>query len=123
MKFCSVCSNMYYLSISEENENKLIYYCRNCGHQNEEINIPGTMSVSNIQIVEDTTNMSHIINKYTKLDPTLPRINKIPCPNKECITNTDKKEREIIYIRYDDTNIKYVYLCCHCDTTWKTNDS
>ena len=78
MKFCSKCNNMYYLSISEENENKLIYYCRNCGHQNNEINIPGTMSVSNIQIVEDTTNMSHIINKYTKLDSPPNTIPKTP---------------------------------------------
>ena len=30
------------------------------------------------------------------------------------------KEREIIYIRYDDKNMKYVYLCPECDHVWKT---
>ena len=29
--------------------------------------------------------------------------------------------REVIYIRYDDINVKYVYLCVHCDTMWKTD--
>ena len=43
---------------------------------------------------------SHIINKYTKLDPTLPRINNVLCPNADCATNKDDSPREIIYIRY-----------------------
>ena len=48
---------------------------------------------------------SHIINRFTKLDPTLPRINTIDCPNKDCQTNHDKQtEKEIIYIRYDVSN-------------------
>ena len=67
--------------------------------------------------------MSRIVNKYTKLDPTLPRINRIPCPNAECDTNTKETPREIIYIRYDDTNIKYMYLCSTCDYVWKTNEA
>lgn len=121
MKFCNVCDNMYYLSISEDTD-KLVYYCRNCGDQDNTGDIPGTMSVSNIQLSDDTDNMSYIINKYTKLDPTLPRINRIPCPNAECKTNTHEEPREIIYIRYDDVNIKYVYLCSTCDYTWRTND-
>ena len=50
------------------------------------------------------------------------RVNNILCPNKDCPTNTKNEPREIIYIRYDDLNINYVYLCSTCDTTWKTED-
>ena len=32
MHFCSECGNMYYVRISEDDDNKLIYYCRKCGH-------------------------------------------------------------------------------------------
>jgi len=56
------------------------------------------------------------------LDPTLPRISNILCPNTSCETNTADVEREIIYIRYDDVNMKYIYLCSQCDTVWNTND-
>ena len=122
MKFCSTCNNMYYISVSETEVDKLEYYCRNCGNKDDASDIPGTMSVSNVQLVNDVTSMSHIINKYTKLDPSLPRIDHIPCPNPECSTNTSDAKREVIYIRYDETNIKYVYLCATCDYTWKTND-
>jgi DNA-directed RNA polymerase subunit M/transcription elongation factor TFIIS len=30
--------------------------------------------------------------------------------------------REVMYIRYDDINMKYVYLCVHCNTMWRTDN-
>jgi DNA-directed RNA polymerase subunit M/transcription elongation factor TFIIS len=125
MKFCDTCDNMYYLTIDENNSNKLMYYCRNCGVNQDNLNTIETSIVSSVQLINNETTMSHIINKYTKLDPTLPRINRIPCPNPECDTNDKNKntEREIIYIRYDETNIKYLYLCSTCDYAWKTNEA
>ena len=75
---------------------------------------------------------AYIINKYTKLDPTLPRIYNIPCPNVQCTTHSANvsslesaanTKSEVIYMRYDDTNLKYIYICTTCDTVWKTDDS
>ena len=60
------------------------------------------------------------------MDPTLPKVQNVLCPNGDCICNAEKQEdREevsIIYIRYDDTNKKFVYMCTHCDTVWKTDE-
>ena len=116
------CENMYYISISTKDSNVLNYYCRNCGYVDETI-AEQTTCVLNTQIKKGEQKFNHIINEYTKLDPTLPRINKILCPNVNCDTNTHDAEREIIYIRYDDTNMKYVYLCSTCDTVWKTEEN
>lgn len=120
MHFCNNCQNMYYIRINSEDPNKLVYYCRNCGNEDTSLVID-KVCVSKTQLKKSEQSFSHIINKYTKLDPTLPRINTILCPNQDCATNTSEKEREIIYIRYDDTNMKYVYLCSECDTVWNTN--
>ena len=120
MRFCSSCQNMYYIRINSDNTNKLVYYCRNCGNEDTQVNTDN-ICVSKTQIKKSDQTFNHIINKYTKLDPTLPRINKILCPNPECLTNTEGLPREIIYIRYDDTNMKFVYLCSTCDTVWQTN--
>ena len=125
MHFCSQCQNMYYIRISEEDPNKLIYYCRNCGNENNNLNeLTSNQSfvVSKIQLKNNEQQFNNIINKYTKLDPTLPRLNTILCPNAECLTNTSDEPREIIYIRYDDINLKYIYLCSTCDTCWKNED-
>jgi len=252
MHFCTNCHNMYYLKIREEDGgNTLNYYCRNCGHEDTNLTAE-SICVSETQLRRSEQKYTHMINEYTKFDPTLPRINTIKCPNQECISNgfaggvnekpdltnassqpgmdggnkkggqdqedgtsaivgydggagkkttdaataasetskTKKKlvltknktaktlakeaaesakeaiesakqaetivkeliaeeeqeeaeevaaetkmkskkqtskekkenEREVIYIRYDDINMKYVYLCVHCDTTWKTDN-
>ena len=121
MHFCSNCNNMYYIRINSDNANKLIYYCRNCGNE-DNLLTTDNVCVSKTNIKKNDQSFNHIINKYTKFDPTLPRISKILCPNPECTTNTKDTLREIIYIRYDDTNMKYVYLCSTCDTVWQTNE-
>ena len=120
MKFCNHCENMLYIRLLNDDSNKLIYYCRNCGTTDNEINADN-VCVSNTNINTKENAYLNDINEYTKLDPTLPRSNTIPCPNEDCICNTENKENKVIYIRYDDTNLKYVYLCTYCDTTWNTN--
>lgn len=126
MKFCTVCENMYYIGINEKDSNQLVYYCRNCGHKDETISAESTC-VLKTQIRKGEQKFNHIINEYTKLDKTLPRIYNIDCPNAACKTHSDsEKEKanpEVIYIRYDDENLKYLYMCAVCDTVWKTDDS
>lgn len=121
MHFCNQCQNMYYISIDPDDSNKLVYYCRNCGNKDSDLSIEN-VTVSKIQLKKSQQEFSHIINKYTKLDPTLPRVTKILCPNADCDTNKEDTPREIIYIRYDNQNMKYVYLCSTCDTVWKAED-
>ena len=121
MHFCSVCQNMYYISIDADNVNSLVFYCRKCGNKDSVISSENIV-VSKLQLKKTDQEFSHIINKYTKLDPTLPRVNNVPCPNSTCTTNTSDEPREIIYMRYDNINMKYVYMCSTCDIVWKPED-
>ncbi len=121
MNFCSICDNMYYIGIDPENTNKLTNFCRNCGNTDSTLSA-NSVVISRMQLKKSEQEFGHIINKYTKLDPTLPRVNNVLCPNADCGTNANNESTEIIYIRYDDTNMKYVYLCSTCDTVWKTED-
>lgn len=117
---------MLYIRLSDEESesNKLIYYCRNCG------NIEDTFSKKNICVLENNykhseSNIKQDINEYTKFDPTLPRINNIKCPNTSCKSNlpeASQDDKEVIYLRTDDINMNYVYICAKCDTIWKTSD-
>jgi DNA-directed RNA polymerase subunit M/transcription elongation factor TFIIS len=118
MHFCSTCNNMYYIRINSDNTNKLVYYCRNCGNE-DSLLTTDNVCVSKTNLTKSEQTFNHIINKYTKYDPTLPRVNKILCPNPDCTTNTKDVTREIIYIRYDHVNMKYVYLCSTCDNVWQ----
>jgi DNA-directed RNA polymerase subunit M/transcription elongation factor TFIIS len=125
MHFCSKCDNMYYIKISDEEVvNTLIYYCRNCGNEDSVVTSENIV-VSKTQLSRTEQKYGNVVNKYTKLDPTLPRINTIKCPNPTCKSNVkqNENEREVIYMRYDDINMKYVYICAVCDTVWKTDES
>jgi len=147
MQFCKVCENMYYIEMLEK-PFRLVYYCRHCGNKEETTSINSVFR-KDMKLTED---MYFGINEYTKLDPTLPRSNNVPCPNPKCICNTNdgdnpnnddddihededededevgvdknkkqnqKVDSEVVYIRYNHESMKYLYLCCHCDTVWK----
>ena len=118
MHFCSICKNMYYLKLGED-ANNLTYYCRNCGDENDEIG-KTDIFVSRTNLVPVDNNYKNIVNQYTKYDPTLSRDTEQICPNVNCVTKTDAaKNKEVIMLRYDDNNLKYIYICPQCDTTWK----
>ncbi len=116
MKFCVKCDNMYYNSIPDDNPNKLVYYCKNCGHVDDIVASTNTLILS--KNLSSEHSITSKINEYTKFDPTLPRTDKVGCPNDKCPTNVSDEPKEIIYIRYDDANMKYVYLCTTCDKRW-----
>lgn len=132
MKFCSECDNMYYIKINGEDENSLIYYCRFCGHEDTEPAETGVV-VLRTDYKKSEQQFSHMINRYIKHDNTLPRITNMKCPNESCgkkesasasaSASASVEDSSVIYLRYDDDNMKYLYICENCNTTWKTDDN
>lgn len=136
MKFCSECQNMYYIKINSEDGNSLIYYCRFCGHEDNEPAENGVV-VLRTDYKKSEQQFSHMINRYIKYDNTLPRITNMKCPNENCDKRSDERSGErsgttsgttsaepsVIYLRYDEDNMKYLYICENCNTTWKTDDN
>ena len=128
MHFCKQCENMYYIRLSGENKDQLTYYCRKCGHEDDNLlDAEENICISRTDLKQSTSSYDHIINKYTKLDPPLPHIKNITCPNTACASNQSGESKEkvttdILYLRYDDASMKFVYICTHCDTVWKSAD-
>jgi DNA-directed RNA polymerase subunit M/transcription elongation factor TFIIS len=115
---------MYYIKVSDStgNTNNLVYYCRKCGNENKNLT-SNNICVSKVYIKRNEQQFNNSINSYTKNDPTLPRSTTVKCPTCSVGNGKDnEKETEVIYIRYDNAHMKYIYLCTKCDTTWKTSD-
>lgn len=119
MKFCTNCENMYYIQLQEEN-NAIEYYCRKCGHT--ENSFDQNIIVSKTNVTKQNSSNQNIINQYTKLDPTIPRIHTISCMNKSCSSNTDENVvQDILYVRYDTDELKYMYMCTICNSQWSNS--
>ena len=118
MDFCDYCDNMYY--IKENDENKLIFYCKNCGSHKE---IEDTSEAKQISTKNyDGGNEKYIkfINPNIVYDNTIPHVNNIDCPNSKC-TKLDSDENNVVYIKYDNENIQYLYCCSFCKYFWTLN--
>jgi DNA-directed RNA polymerase subunit M/transcription elongation factor TFIIS len=116
MHFCSICDNVYFIKVNEGKD--MIYYCKSCGNEEVKHKENGSICIIDDNKVDDATKYSQYMNKYIKYDPTLPRVANIKCTNPAC-TKGEDQPNEVIYLKYDHTNMKYMYYCCHCEYFWR----
>jgi DNA-directed RNA polymerase subunit M/transcription elongation factor TFIIS len=113
--FCPTCRYYLYLDQSDKTLRRV---CRNCGFQEEDKK--GGL-VLELDLKEKTSEGYKILmNEFTKQDPTLPHVDTIKCPNVGCDTNVANKPKDVIYLKYDAINMKFLYICNVCDTQWRS---
>lgn len=115
LKFCPICNN--FLQMSTE-ESKLIYNCRVCSYS-EEDKEGGMIMELNLQ-EKESEGYKLLINEFTISDPSNPHTSMIKCPNAECPSVKGSKESDVVFLKYDQVNLKYVYICTNCKTSWKS---
>jgi DNA-directed RNA polymerase subunit M/transcription elongation factor TFIIS len=117
MEFCVMCGNMLYLRMEENN---MIYYCKNCNFTKVPEDPNASICIStNYQ--DESVKYSMFINPNIKYDPTLPHVNNIPCTNPKC-NKPEHESNNVIYMKYDPVNMKYIYFCTHCEHFWKLSN-
>jgi DNA-directed RNA polymerase subunit M/transcription elongation factor TFIIS len=116
--FCPVCRNYLFAQIeSGEDEQHLLRLCRNCGYKQTQVK--GGL-VSEIVLGERSAEGYKILlNEFTPSDPRLPHIHgTIKCPDPTCPSNKQGQESDIIYMKYDQVNLNFLYICYVCKYTW-----
>jgi len=117
VSFCKGCDNMLYI-YADTDTNELYHACKSCGNI-ERIEDKSRLIYSNSQVKLDNSKIIES-NPYVTHDVTLPTIkgNKnIKCNNELC----DSEITDITYIKYDATDMRYLYICNHCGSKWKNN--
>ena len=121
MRFCPKCR--YYMYLSTPEGGNVTMLCKNCGFN--EVFDPKTQNEAivletNFRSGSSATGAASgiTVTAYTKMDPTLPHVNTLRCPNGACRSNTGEVERDVIYIKTDPANLKFQYICTQCDTQW-----
>lgn len=122
MNFCENDDNMLYIKIDDEDDT-LKYYCKLClteyslGDINKESKCVYKQNYNTKFYSYRTYVNDNIYN-----DPTLPRINNLKCINENCDTNTKGTPKEVIYIKYDKNDMRYLYCCTVCKTKWTSSN-
>ena len=135
MRFCSACENMLYISLRPDERKdgaplELTYSCKHCGFSNtadevrRENEAAGKAAgdpsaVLNTDYSDDQTSYKQYATPYIRHDPTLPRVNDIACPSEGCTKPADAPN-EVVFVKYDPANLKYLYHCMHCSSFWKS---
>ena len=136
MKFCPNCQRSLSLKIRTDSNSKQYpeYVCGSCNYRNKLDSKTDKCIMKNeydLQTfyIQDKKNL-----KFICQDPTVPHINNIPCPDKNCVSHKNEDDEEVIdteikkvnrnlvaYTKIDDNDMKFRYICCHCYTSWTNN--
>lgn len=119
MEFCNYCQNMYYIKEVEENDSKsIMYYCKNCG-STKSITDGDTKSKLIMSHSYEDMNEKYIqfLNPNIQHDHTIPHVSNVTCQSESC-TKQKEDKNDVMYIKYDELKIKYVYCCAYCKFFW-----
>jgi DNA-directed RNA polymerase subunit M/transcription elongation factor TFIIS len=118
MKFCNVCDNMLYIEVRDNGN--MLWNCVYCvapdPSANEKVTNASVL-VSSVDYKNEKAKYQHLMTPYIHKDPTIPHVSNIPCPNPEC-TKKPEDDDDVIYVKYDYDNLKYMYSCTHCKFFW-----
>jgi DNA-directed RNA polymerase subunit M/transcription elongation factor TFIIS len=108
------------LVVKDSEGREVVRSCNMCGYTEAEAK--GVL-VSELYIKERGSEADKIIlNEFTRQDPTLPHLKTMKCPNETCETNTGGKERDVLYLKHDSENLKFLYICAVCNTHWRSRN-
>lgn len=113
MKFCEVCDNLLYVKLGD---NGIMHQCNYCDNV-EEYDQDNAEPVFDTDYKSERAKYHHLLTPLVHQDPTLPRVDNVSCPNKKC-TRAPKSKSEVLFIKYDPVNMKFLYSCAHCKHFW-----
>ena len=122
IKFCPTCHNYLFPDVRPADDgdvkHELRRYCKSCGYS--EVDADGGIILETNLQEKVSEGYKIILNEFTRMDPTLPHVKNIKCPNTGCKTNAGQAESDVINIKYDAVNLKYLYICNVCGDQWRS---
>ena len=119
MNFCPHCNYRLHLQTTDEGDS-LYFVCNTCGFKQK--NERGGLILETAVQEKASDSYKVFLNEFTIDDPTLPHTKTLTCPNPsgKCASKNPGVESDVIYIKYDASALKYLYICTHCKAHWRT---
>lgn len=121
MEFCNLCENMLYIKDNPDDAFDVKLYCKNCNFNKPLSETKESkLIIQNLYNTQNVKDYKNILNDNIIYDPTIPHIDNITCPNGACSRPPDANN-DIMYIKVDQTNLKFIYYCVYCKEFWENN--
>ncbi len=108
MEFCNACRNMMLVKSSADGKTGE-YRCPNCENRKP---IAAKTVLRASKPADDTAEYSRFLTPLLSEDPTLPRVDGMPCPHCDAVG-------EVLFIKYNAPHMRYLYHCGACKEFWK----
>lgn len=120
MEFCPQCDNYIFLTFEKKDDKFEVFHnCKNCGttiNKTTALNENSCMYNNPHNIDRLQYYVKH--KEHLKYDPTIPHIDVIPCPNKDCPSASPEIRNDVLYINLDEAKLYMLYICNHCSSHW-----
>jgi len=123
MNFCETCGNMVYINIRPSETGgapQLTCVCKSCGSSSEMEKDKCSTAMFASDYGDDQMAYKQYMTPYIMYDPTLPHATHIECINPNC-SRKPEEPRDVVFIKYNRENLKYLYHCMHCKEFWKSS--
>lgn len=113
---------MVYMNIKRNEEGgapQVTCVCKSCGSSSEMGKEQCATAMFTSDYGDNQMAYKHYMTPHIRHDPTLPHAKDIDCINPNC-TKKPNEIRDVIYIKYDRDNLKYLYNCMYCKEFWKS---
>lgn len=115
---CPNCDNFMFTYINPETK-ELYNGCKSCGYKKNN-------DSEFVYKSDSTLDVSKIVNTNELLtsDITIPSIKNNPnikCINSDCKSIIEDLPCDIKYIKYNKSNMLFMYCCSYCGVKWKNN--
>jgi DNA-directed RNA polymerase subunit M/transcription elongation factor TFIIS len=105
----------------KDREGNLVKFCKHCGFERElDAQTSQAFKVTESVYSEDDLLYKQYQNKYLRYDPTLPRVQDVPCPSTKCTGPKDAPR--VLYVKYHPVHMKYFYCCEYCGFSWRLDE-
>ena len=122
MDFCINCDNMLYIrqDLTVENETSVQYFCKYCDYNRPISSNNESILLSSTSYSMNEQNNDLYLNSNIEFDKSIPHTSHITCVMSNCSKNADEPN-DVMFMKYDNTNMLYLYYCTYCKSFWKQN--
>ena len=106
--------------IQSNNDGTAMFKCHCCAHEEHDFTDTNICILKTSFEKKDATYHTYM-QEHMLSDPMLPRSNIIHCLNKSCSKDASAPSN-VTYIKHDSVNMKYLYVCNHCQFRWTTKN-